>query len=183
MAGNFEIDVQGTTAVVVALKADTERAKRLSKSIVVQAAREAEKTMRSLAPEGEPEEGQATTHETIKERVTSDRMAVYSPGGVGGGGNWTARAGVRRSARWPDESHDPASLVFEGTGLYGKTPHMIESRAGNLMVFKYEGRWFRLRQMKGQEPQTDWVTRSQDRANAAVKAGVAYFAEKMRRGA
>lgn len=182
MAGNFEIDVQGTSAVVVALRGDAERAKKESRQIVVTAARAAEKVMRSLAPEGEPQHGEATAHETIKERITSDRTAIYAPGGAGGGGSWTARAGVRRSPMWPDESHDPASLVVEGTGLYGNTPHMIEPRAGNLMVFKYEGRWWRLRFMKGQEPQTDWVTRAQDRANAVVKEGVAFFAEKMRRG-
>lgn len=180
MAGNFEIDVNGSTAAIAGIKADADRAKKVSQRIVVGAAKDAADLMRVLAPRGSYEKDEIA-YDTIHSRVASDKTALYVPGGAGGGGTWTARAGVKRSVRYPDPDHDPASLVTQGTGLYGPNPHMIYPRAGNLMVFKYEGKWWRMRWMKGQEPQTDWVERAQDRANAAVKAAVAMFAERMKR--
>lgn len=178
MAGNFTIEVNGTASVVARLKGDVAVAKEFARNLTTKAATEGARTMRFLAPRGAGD-----THlgyDTLESRISSTN-AVWHPGGVGGGGYYEAKAGVRRSPRFPDPKRDPASWVYEGTGLYGPRHRMIVARAGNFMVFKWQGRWFFMREIKGQEPQTLWVSAARERANAYVVSGLARFAAAMRR--
>lgn len=177
MSGNFSIEVSGTASVVAKVAGDVRRAKEASSAIATKAAKEGARTMRFLAPSGS--EDVFIGYDTLESRIDWTR-AVWHPGGAGGGGFYEAKAGVRRSPRFPNPLQDPATYVVEGTGLFGPFHRVITPRAGNFMVFKYKGRWVITDQVKGQEPQRLWVTAAQDRANAVVAEWLGKFEVEMR---
>lgn len=177
MAGNFHIEVNSASATAK-LKAIPGIAKEQSRLIVTKAAMEGVKTMRMLAPVA-PADGYRTGGK-LKSRIGMG-VPTYFPGGLGGGGVYEVPFGVQRDPRYPNPGEDPAVLVYRGTGLYGQYHRVILPRAGNFMVFFYEGRWHFTKVVKGQKPQTDWVDLAQDRANAVVADYMGKFIEDLRR--
>lgn len=172
MAGNFEITVEGDRVAVAKLRGDADRAKDWAQRTVNKAAREGARVMRFLAPKGE--DSMFIGYDTLESRIDSS-PAKWHPGGPGGGGNWEARAGVRRSPRYPNPLEDPATYIYEGTGLFGPFKRLIVPRAGNFLAFMWKGRMHFTKFVKGQEPQRLWVSAAQDRANAVVAAELALF--------
>lgn len=168
MSGNFEITLRdyGTVARV---RGETDRLVSVSKDIAEDAAQQASYVMRFLAPEGTSDVH--IGYETLKSRIDWSR-ARWHPGGAGGGGFWEAAAGVVRSVMHkPDQ--DPATFVYEGTGLFGPLKRLIVPRSGNLLVFIDKGKKVFTPFVKGQPPQRLWVMAAQDRANAVVAARIA----------
>lgn len=170
MAGNFEIIVDDTRSLA-AVKAVESRGKLFSQFIADKAAAEASKTMRFLVPRGRDSAGDGEP-ETVFERIGWTK-AVYHPGGAGGGGQWIAAAGVRRSPLHPDPDRDPAVLIIRGTGIHGPHGTPIIPRSGNFLVFEWKGQKIFTKHAKGQEPNRLWVDAAQERANAVVASAIA----------
>jgi hypothetical protein len=170
MAGNFEIVVEGGASATAKLRGDADRLKEWSRRTVEKAAQEGASVMRFLVPKGTSD--MFLGYDTLESRIDSSE-AVWHPGGAGGGGTWEAHAGVRRSPRFPNPLEDPATWVYEGTGLAGPKHREITPRAGNLLVFFWEGKWWFTSHVKGQEPQRLWVESAQARANAVVASELA----------
>lgn len=170
MAGNFRIDDGGSVLrAEIGLRAIAGRKDNVSK-LVRGAARSAAFTMKALAPVGK-------TGGLVRRIDWTD--AEYRPGGLGGGGTWVARAGVRVGDPYP-------SNVFSGTGIYGPRGQEIRARPGNIMVIEgYKPRDFDrskrnpilgkpragpifTRTIKGQRAQQDWFRAGIERAQAHV---------------
>lgn len=171
MSGNFEIVVEehGTIAKV---KGTTDRLVEQSKRIVEDAAEASSRTMFYFAPSSGRGANPNQGTETLKSRISWSR-ARWHPGGLGGGGTWEAVAGVKRSPLHPDPMQDPATFVYEGTGLFGPLHRLIVPRSGNFLVFMDGARKVFTKHVKGQPPKRLWVTAAQDRANAVVAARIA----------
>jgi hypothetical protein len=171
MSGNFEIVVEDHMAVAK-LRGDADRAKEWSQRVVTKASHEAAKVMRFLVPRGTSD--MFIGYDTLESRIDSSK-AIWHPGGLGGGGEWEAKAGVRRSPRYPNPMEDPAAYVYEGTGLFGPFKRLIVPRSGNFLAFKWHGRMVFTKYVKGQEPQRTWVIAAQERANAVIASALAIF--------
>ena len=173
----FEVRTEGLTDFEIRFRAINESYREGIRRTVEYAAMEAGKYMVREAPLGKFEDGNHLPG-SLKEAVVVT-PSKFSPGGAGGGGSWSAHAGVDRD-RAPH-----AEYVIHGTGIFGPRhtpifarPGFARRRVGMLrgekggqrhkMRFMYRGDIYFKEATLGQEPQTRWFEGAQRLANNIV---------------
>lgn len=156
MAGNFSIEVEESgPGISVELPGIAARQVAHMRDVAEGAAKVGAAWMRWMAPKRSSDLANAVT--------STD--AVWHPGGLGGGGYWEAETYIS------EEEEDKARWVFEGTGIFkdGATDaDRIYPSTGNILAFMHNGHMVFARSVKGQEPQTEWVTGAQEAADFYV---------------
>lgn len=184
----------------IRLRALPSEAGAWGRRITERAALAGKERMEQLAPIGDQSSRLATGGRRDYPALV-DRMGTngptYRPGGSGGGGTWTASFGVKRTRMYGRREHDPAMLVFKGTGIYrGNSP--IKAKPGSVLSwYAQPGRaakkgWgdsvssmsatksgsirrYLAKSVKGQPPQTRWVTEPRRVARRSIQRSVANF--------